>query len=34
MDVVEKISAEATGAKNGHQDVPSNDVVIENIIKN
>jgi len=34
MDIVEKISAESTGPKNGHQDVPTNDVVIENIIKN
>jgi cyclophilin family peptidyl-prolyl cis-trans isomerase len=29
MDVVDKIAAVATGSKNGHQDVPKADVVIE-----
>ena len=34
MEVVDKISAVTTGSRMGHQDVPTEEVLIENIIKN
>lgn len=34
MDTVDKISATTTGSRNGHQDVPTEDIVIRNIIAN
>ena len=34
MDIIDAISAVDTGSKMGHQDVPHEDVVIKNIIKN
>ena len=34
MEVVDKISAVSTGSRMGHQDVPTEEVLIENIIKN
>lgn len=33
MDVVDKISAISTGSRMGHQDVPTEEVIIENIIE-
>ena len=33
MDIVDKISAVETGRRMGHADVPTEDVIIENIIK-
>ena len=33
MEVVDKISAVSTGSRMGHQDVPTEEVLIENIIK-
>jgi len=34
MDVVEKISAVKTAKKSGHSDVPAEDVIIEDVVKN
>ena len=34
MEVVNKISAVSTGSRMGHKDVPTEEVLIENIIKN